>query len=337
MRKFNDNNVLFFPVSDSQVPEISIYTLFGNALIGGLVKPSFVPDEQFVYLPSVYESKFEKFFIEAASMHSIEFVVSQHPVVISVLARLIDQEKIDTKLISVHPQLAVELKYLSAQKVIEQIKKIFSLTKEVDTHEMMALATILEGIIGSTSVSKAWALYQLCVQTEGDLVVEIGVMFGLSAFAQSLACRVSSKKFIGIDTFDTFEAKQSESPKILSEISQVWDRKTMQAIAKNLLKLSGADFELLKADSVEAANIVSRTYPKKKISILHIDANHDYEKVRRDYYSWVPLLSDNHIIVLDDTKWSGGDGPGKFANELSQNSIYIRVIEFAGSTFFLTY
>jgi hypothetical protein len=145
MRKFNDNNVLFLPVSDSQVPENSIYTLFGNALIGGLVKPSFVPDEQFVYLPSVYESKFEKFFIEAASMHSIEFVVSQHPVVISVLARLIDQEKIDTKLISVHPQLAVELKYLSAQKVIEQIKKIFSLTKEVDTHEMMALATILEG------------------------------------------------------------------------------------------------------------------------------------------------------------------------------------------------
>lgn len=73
-RKLNNANVLFFPVSDSQIPEVLISTLFGNALIGGMVQPSFVSNEQFVYLPSVCESNFKNFFIESVSQHSIELV-----------------------------------------------------------------------------------------------------------------------------------------------------------------------------------------------------------------------------------------------------------------------
>jgi cephalosporin hydroxylase len=335
--KQRQSNILFLPVSDNELPKISISTLFGNALIGGITKPKFVADENYIYLPSVYESSFENYFISVVQSHSIDFVISQHPVVIDVMEKLINRQQIETRIISIHPQRAIDLQYTSAKTVIENIKSIFALTIEVETAELLALAAVLDGVIGSTPISKAWALYLLCLQLDGDLIVEIGVMFGSSALAQALAFRGAGRIFIGVDTYDNSEAQQSDSPNLLNNAAKLWDRAHMQRIAESLLKISGCDFELLKADSFEAVKIIYNKYPKKKISLLHIDANHDYDKVRNDYHYWKPLLSEKHILVLDDTKWTGGQGPSNLAQELRLSQTYQRVIEFAGSTFFFAY
>lgn len=331
------SNALFLPVSDSEIPDISIATLFGNAYFGGMFKPSFVSAEKFVSLPSVYDSRFESAFKDAVRRFSIGTVFSQHPVVISTIIKLINQRKIDAQLVSIHPQHSVQLQEYSATKVVEKVNQLFSLTSKGDSYKLIALAAMLNGVIGYTPISKAWALHQLCLESEGDLVVEIGVMFGLSALSQAIACRAIGSTFIGIDTFENSEAIQVDSPEILGEVAGIWNRLSMQQIALNILRLSGATFHLLKDDSLGASKFVSSQFPQKRVSLLHIDGNHDYLKVKKDYEIWRNFLDPRHVLVIDDTSWSGGEGPGRLADELRSRSIYVRIIDFCGSTFFMTY
>lgn len=69
-----------------------------------------------------------------------------------------------------------------------------------------------------------------------------------------------------------------------------------------------------------------------KLDIVHIDADHSYEGVRRDFYLYSKLLSPGGVITLHDTDltyerslivpesqkkdWDRFDGPGRFLEEL---------------------
>jgi hypothetical protein len=54
----------------------------------------------------------------------------------------------------------------------------------------------------------------------------------------------------------------------------------------------------------------------RRIAILHIDANHDYDAVRNDCDLWLRRLLPGAWLILDDYVWSHGDGPLRVGNEL---------------------
>jgi predicted O-methyltransferase YrrM len=49
------------------------------------------------------------------------------------------------------------------------------------------------------------------------------------------------------------------------------------------------------------SNDVVKTWPpEKKISVLHIDAGHEYEEVKTDIDHWIPLVDHDGIVIFDD-------------------------------------
>jgi len=69
----------------------------------------------------------------------------------------------------------------------------------------------------------------------------------------------------------------------------------------------------------------------KPISILFIDACHDYESVRRDYENFSKFAVPGGIIIFHDT--DEFDGPKRFVGEISNNSI---LRNFRNMTVFIT-
>jgi predicted O-methyltransferase YrrM len=45
---------------------------------------------------------------------------------------------------------------------------------------------------------------------------------------------------------------------------------------------------------------------KEKISLLFLDGNHSYEAVSRDFFTWLPHLKDQAVVVLHDCGWAEG-------------------------------
>ena len=51
-----------------------------------------------------------------------------------------------------------------------------------------------------------------------------------------------------------------------------------------------------------------------KISVLHLDGNHDEAAVAQDFALWGPLVVPGGWIIFDDYNWPHGDGPRKVAD-----------------------
>ncbi len=115
----------------------------------------------------------------------------------------------------------------------------------------------------------------------GDCL-EIGCAWGKSVKAMSM---LSTGNVYAIDTWDKEKAEQSSS--------------------HPLVTTSGIDWKLME-------NICKANVPEVRIgiipsvvSVLHIDANHDYECVEKDWETYGPKLMDGGWLILDDIDWSG--------------------------------
>ena len=64
-----------------------------------------------------------------------------------------------------------------------------------------------------------------------------------------------------------------------------------------------------------------------KISILHIDGNHDYEFVEKDSAIWSPMVQPGGWVIFDDFEWRFGDGPkragGEFIERLKPETTFV--------------
>lgn len=53
-----------------------------------------------------------------------------------------------------------------------------------------------------------------------------------------------------------------------------------------------------------------------KISVIHIDGNHDYKQVNKDCELWLTRLAPGAWVIIDDYIWAHGDGPYRVGNSL---------------------
>lgn len=117
--------------------------------------------------------------------------------------------------------------------------------------------------------------------------------------------------------------------------AQTWNWARMQAIAEELIALAGCESLVVRGDTSVALERLAAEDPGPlaQVSLLHIDANHDFEKVKSDWELWQPLLAPEHVVVFDDTSWAAGDGPRRLVDSIVDSGFYENVVDYQGSTF----
>lgn len=121
----------------------------------------------------------------------------------------------------------------------------------------------------------------------GSTVVELGSYKGLSMAWMGLACdRGKSLKLVSVDLHDpTYTERKGGSETSLAD--------NMRAL--------GIQVDMLAGDTVDiASRALSFGVTPWSISLLYIDACHEYESVRADFLAWRPMLEDEAFVVFDD-------------------------------------
>lgn len=143
----------------------------------------------------------------------------------------------------------------------------------------------------------------------GSTVVELGSYKGLSTAWIGLASDRGEKlRIVSVDLHDPSYTERKGG----SETS----------LAENMNAL-GIKVDMIAGDTVDVAHraLGYGIYPWS-VSLLYIDACHEYESVKADFLSWRPLLEDRGHVIFDDYT---EDHPGvvKFVDEM----VNYRVIE----------
>jgi predicted O-methyltransferase YrrM len=328
-------SVLYFPTEEADIPSLIGSVLAGGAFFAGQNQPAWVPDSRWIGLPFIYESDFEDSLKRAVVGHEVSAIISRHPASIVKLAQIDGLQALGVEILAQHPQLVIDAAATSAVKIQHEVHDLFGLGMDRDPLSIVALGQVLDGVVGATSTSKAWVLHLLAERPQAGLVVEVGVMFGKSALALALGASKSGARFVGVDTWENDAAVQVDSPKLLEATAHSWNRRHMQGIAEQLVALTGCQSTMVKGDSGLALNQLKAssggTYPS--VSLIHIDANHDYAKVKMDWELWEPRLTPGHVVVFDDTAWAAGDGPRRLVDSIVGSGRYGKVVDFQGSTF----
>jgi hypothetical protein len=186
-------------------------------------------------------------------------------------------------------------------------------------------------IPGQSDLEKLTAFSHLTrVLPRGDLV-EIGSFCGRSAFALAwLGERHEAGNLISIDPWSNQAIEeQGQQAEILNRDMESIDfDKIFQVYISNISLLKNAGYiREVSAKAIEHYNhAVSAgllTSPQLntitvegKISLLHIDGNHNYDYVRQDIETWEPSVMSGGWVLLDDYIWAFGDGPKRAGDAL---------------------
>ncbi|MET0026485.1 MAG: class I SAM-dependent methyltransferase [Candidatus Thiodiazotropha sp.] len=186
-------------------------------------------------------------------------------------------------------------------------------------------------IPGQCDLTKLDALIHVVpLLPKGDLV-EIGSLYGRSAYAMAwLAARCRIGNLICVDPWSAtrLEDQGPASELINRNINSIDFEKIFQGFLCHLSLLPNAGYiretsedgyrvyqEAVKAGCLETPEL-GHIPVQGRISLLHIDANHDYRHVRQDIELWEPLLAPGGWVLLDDYIWSFGDGVKQAGDEL---------------------
>lgn len=206
-------------------------------------------------------------------------------------------------------------------------------------------------IPGDSDAGKLRALCDIArLLPDGDML-EVGCLYGRSAFALGyLASRYKLGNLICVDPWNTAELTDqgADAAIINAELantdvdSEKIFRVFLGAVAllenvgyiRKTSETAISDYEAairlgaLQSDELGCIPIGGQ------LSLLHIDANHRYDHVRRDVEIWSPYLAAGGWLLLDDYVWAFGDGPHRVGDELLGSPLYDSAFV-SGDTLFL--
>ena len=134
--------------------------------------------------------------------------------------------------------------------------------------------------------------------------VEIGIFHAGSMVLMSPYVDKEDGLIVGVDPIDKwsgcYDGSKGEKAK-----------RMMQA-----LRDAGRDVRFVNDFSVDAIEKVEQLLAGRKIDLLHIDANHQYQAVKKDFELYLKLMSKHGIIVMHDVG-NVRKGTNKFWKELT--------------------
>lgn len=153
---------------------------------------------------------------------------------------------------------------------------------------------------GWATLAKATRLAELVIELKPDVTVELGVFGGRSFFPMALAHRFIGKGMvIGFEPWKNSAAMEGYD----GENSKYWSAVDMNAIQLAFIaewrRLDLAGW--IKPVQVKSDDAV----PPEGIGLLHLDSQHT-PKAIMELEKFVPKLTANGVVVLDDLHWLNG-------------------------------
>lgn len=170
------------------------------------------------------------------------------------------------------------------------------------------LAEIPIDLGGGSSVRKGAMMAWLIRWLRLSPTVDIGVYRGRSLFPQALAHRRFTGGVVyGVDPWSAAEFVQQDLPtELVGAVDRFLGGLDLDGVYQACLGLRrrfGLEphCELIRKTSACAA----REFAARNVrfGLVHIDGNHDYDKVLADITAYLPLLRPGGILVLDDISW----------------------------------
>lgn len=140
-------------------------------------------------------------------------------------------------------------------------------------------------------------------QDDINVIVEIGVDWGFSL--THFATAHPQARVFGVDSWHT--EHEEDKPAIQLKVDMV------KRDAEHLPNLT-----ILHMDTAEARALWNDPNFFVHIDLLHIDADHSYEAVKRDFELWAPLVREGGVVLFHDIQ-SHEATVGRFFEELTRD------------------
>lgn len=132
-------------------------------------------------------------------------------------------------------------------------------------------------------------------------VVDLGVDYGYSLFCLAYYCRYAT--VIGVDSWTYGNSEESK-----------------KHVKDNLVH--HPNVRLIEKTTVDALEDAKAIIGDDQLDVVHIDASHEYEDVKRDFENWSKLLKPGGCIIFHDTTSHPND-VGRFFRELKGSKFNI--------------
>jgi predicted O-methyltransferase YrrM len=166
---------------------------------------------------------------------------------------------------------------------LEKYVKVLQILNPKFTNEVIGFANQLKGFLCNLQIP---FLYVLASQQEGEMV-EIGCWYGRTTTILRIASDPNKLKINCIDTFLGSSEHQDE----------LKGYKFRSDFEANLRQLGILD----KVTIIEDTSLnASQKFPDGSLSVVWIDAAHDYDNVKQDVLKWLPKLKNGGLMLGHD-------------------------------------
>jgi len=175
--------------------------------------------------------------------------------------------------------------------------------------EVMSIGAIMSRCRGWCDLRKGVDLASLIANNDIMISVEIGVYNGQSLLPQAYAHKAKNLggKAYGIDPWSASEALQDDA----IHMAPHWNKWAEQDVNFQALYESTSGLisefglqnhcEIIRSKSENALD----SFEDDSIGLLHIDGNHDYPKVKKDFDLYYKKVRPGGFIWFDDLYWPG--------------------------------
>lgn len=357
------DTLLVFPIDvDSSMPVVRHARMLGMRVIGASsVTPlrSVEAVDDCIALPYISDAGFDDALRMALRTHAVTHLVTMHVGVWAHFARLSESDaQIRQVFRGAHPTqqqwhvFSPSQRWASQQhhdNLAEYLPRSGgTAAPPLSIAEYSSLHRGFLRTYGQCDVAKLEALCALArVAPPGD-IVELGVFYGRSAYALArLAHAYGLGATVCVDSWGTARVvDQGEAAGVLNASQSAYDQ---QAVFHEFLALATEvpgmsyirDEAVFAVDTYRAAATAGvlatpelRAVPLTgAIAVLHVDANHRYDQVRRDVEAWEPLVQPGGWIIFDDYQWAFGDGPRRVGDELLETGRFDCAFAWSDSLF----
>ena len=292
---------------------------------------------ELLLLPYVHDTSFAAAFLNLLKDQAIGRVYAPVAAVHSWLNRFIAERQLSVRLVGESPIQREVGRFRQLMTTVTSYRGFIDDCAGDDSGltdlEIGAVFRMADHIYGESSEEKIAAMMAIFSSAPKGDVIEIGSLAGKSASVLTLlAKRYAIGNVLAIDPWQSEAATQHDSPDTV-RIHMVgeWEYEMLpKNFTINMIPTGLGCFNYLQCASENGFEkyqsghtVTSKEFGtieyQGAIAVIHIDGNHDYEKVKLDCKLWLPLLAQNGWLILDDYLWAHGNGPHRVGNDLLVN------------------
>lgn len=289
---------------------------------------------ELILLPYVHDEGFPEQFRALIGARDIASVYAPVAAVYSWLEHYIAENRLPLSLIGGSPirrEMARFDRLMTKVATYRQFVVVCSgRTGNLSDLEIAAVFRMAGSIYGESSEDKIAAMMAIFSSAPKGDVVEIGSLVGKSAAVLALlARRFHVGCVLAVNPWQPANATQHDSPETVRvHMVGEWEYEMLpQDFVINTLPIGLGSFNYLRQDSANAYQTFLRSHTvtskefgrvdyQGRISVLHIDGNHDFAQVKLDCDLWLSIVDSEAWLILDDYIWAHGDGPKRVGDSL---------------------